>query len=278
MTKALRLPDRAAKAATSTVDTRKRQRLAETFNAQCAAMTNADLSHVQKERYMKTQRRLLSNSILILLICAAYILWGACFIYKWKANGTLLSVRDFSGDLSGILLQNVIVSAVPMAIFLIAFMLLRGNFADAMYLKVAGKKQWTVLLILVAVLMAIAIFCLVANENWISVLYSLIYYLVFVAFAEEFVVRGVCVYLLREEKATLRYIVPNAIFALMHLFSYAQWGPITEGYVFSFITSSLLGLVAGGCIFQFLKDKTGTIWIPVLVHAIMDFSAVLGYK
>ncbi len=91
-------------------------------------------------------------------------------------------------------------------------------------------------------------------------------------------VRGVCVCLLREEKATVWYMIPNTIFALMHLFSYAQRGPITEGYIFSFITSSLLGLVAGGCIFRFLKDKTGTVWIPVLVHAIMDFSAVLGYQ
>lgn len=90
-----------------------------------------------------------------------------------KADGTILSVRNLSGDLSGILLQNVIVSAVPMAIFLLAFMLLRGNFADAMYLKVAGKKQWTVLLLLAAVLMAITIFCLAAKENWISALYSL---------------------------------------------------------------------------------------------------------
>ncbi len=26
-----------------------------------------------------------------------------------------------------------------------------------------------------------------------------------------------------------------------------------------------------------LKEKSGTIWVPVLVHAILDFSVVLGY-
>lgn len=38
-----------------------------------------------------------------------------------------------------------------------------------------------------------------------------------------------------------------------------------------------LGLILTGCIFQYLKEKSGTIWIPVLVHAILDYMVVLGY-
>ena len=59
--------------------------------------------------------------------------------------------------------------------------------------------------------------------------------------------------------------------------SYASWGEITPVYVFSFITSQMLGLILTGCIFQYLKEKSGTIWIPVLVHAILDYMVVLGY-
>ena len=32
-----------------------------------------------------------------------------------------------------------------------------------------------------------------------------------------------------------------------------------------------------GCVFQLLKEKSGTIWIPILLHALMDFSYVLKY-
>lgn len=55
----------------------------------------------------------------------------------------------------------------------------------------------------------------------------------------------------------------------MHLFSYANWGAITVPYVISFVSSELLGLLTMGCIFQFLKEKSGTLWMAVLVHAIL---------
>lgn len=117
---------------------------------------------------------------------------------------------------------------------------------------------------------------LVMKEDKITVLYSLLYYTVFVAFTEEFVVRDVCVYLLRAENKWVHYLVPNLLFAGMHLFAYADWGKITLSYVISFVTSQMLGLVVIGCLFQFLKEKSGTIWVPVLVHAILDYSIVLG--
>ena len=63
---------------------------------------------------------------------------------------------------------------------------------------------------------------------------------------------------------------PNLLFAAMHLFSYANWGAITVPYVvISFVSSELLGLLTMGCIFQFLKEKSGTLWMAVLVHAIL---------
>ena len=53
-------------------------------------------------------------------------------------------------------------------------------------------------------------------------------------------------------------------------FSYANWGAITVPYVvISFVSSELLGLLTMGCIFQFLKEKSGTLWMAVLVHAIL---------
>ena len=106
---------------------------------------------------------------------------------------------------------------------------------------------------------------------------KLLYYTVFIALEEEFLIRGICVYWLKDENNYIRYLVPNILFAAMHLFSYASWGEITPVYVFSFITSQMLGLILTGCIFQYLKEKSGTIWIPVLVHAILDYMVVLSY-
>ena len=73
--------------------------------------------------------------------------------------------------------------------------------------------------ILGGILLALALWCLVTKADKVTVLYNLLYYTVFIAFAEEFVVRGICVCLVRGEEPYIRYLAPNLLFAVMHLFS-----------------------------------------------------------
>ena len=215
--------------------------------------------------------------IIIFLICTADILTAAYFIYTWKQNGTVISVRNASDNIPGIFRQSLAVSMVAILVILIFFIILRKNFVSEIYLKISEKKQKITVLILTAILLAVTVFCLITKADKITILYNLLYYTVFIALEEELLVRGVCVYLLKDESNYIRYLVPNILFAAMHLFSYANWGKITSVYVFSFITSQMLGLVLTGCIFQYLKEKSGTIWITVLVHAILDYMVVLSY-
>ena len=215
--------------------------------------------------------------IIIFLICTADILTAAYFIYTWKQNGTVISVRNASDNIPGIFRQSLAVSMVAILEILIFFIILRKNFVSEIYLKISEKKQKITVLILTAILLAVTVFCLITKADKITILYNLLYYTVFIALEEELLVRGVCVYLLKDESNYIRYLVPNILFAAMHLFSYANWGKITSVYVFSFITSQMLGLVLTGCIFQYLKEKSGTIWITVLVHAILDYMVVLSY-
>ena len=218
---------------------------------------------------MNLNKNSIKKLVLIFLICAADILWSAGFIYLWKTKGVVLSVKEASVNIPGIFVQNLIVEAVPILLFFLFLFRLRKNFQTEMYLKITGKMQKCTVGILGGILLALALWCLVTKADKVTVLYNLLYYTVFIAFAEEFVVRGICVYLVRGEEPYIRYLAPNLLFAVMHLFSYANWGAITVPYVISFVSSELLGLLTMGCIFQFLKEKSGTLWIAVLVHAIL---------
>lgn len=124
-----------------------------------------------------------------------------------------------------------------------------------MCFKVNSRKQKIAVASLAAVLVILALYCLVTKTDKIMVLYNLLYYTVFIALTEEFVVRGVCVDLLRTEKSSVRYLVPNILFAAMHIFSYAGWGELTFRYLFSFVSSQMLGLIVMGCLFQYLKEN-----------------------
>ncbi len=175
-------------------------------------------------------------------------------------------------------MQNLIVSAIPLLLFIICLAILKKQFFCQMYFKVSNKKQMIIIVCLAAALSMLTLYCLVTKTDKITILYNLLYYTVFVALAEEFVIRDVCTYLLRTEKDIVRYLLPNTLFAAMHIFSYANWGEITLHYLISFACSQMFGLIAMGCVFQYLKEKSGTIWIPVLVHALLYFLVVLSYN
>ena len=100
---------------------------------------------------------------------------------------------------------------------------------------------------------------------------------VIVAFAEEFVIRDACTYFLRDASWPLRYLLPNLFFALPHLFNYAGWGEISGEVLLTFLFSGLLGYIFSGCLLQLLKEKSGSIWLPVLLHCLMDYSVILKY-
>lgn len=214
----------------------------------------------------------------IITVCMICVLdlCGVGYMYFRKAEGKLLSVHNASHNLMEVFQQNVIVAAPVIIIFLIFFFILKKEFLTEMYLRVEGKRQIIVIAVFVLILTVMTIKGLSMSEDKIIIFYNLFYYLIFIAFAEEFILRGVCVYLLREFSVKVRYLVPNALFGLMHIFAYADYETLTLEYVINFLGSSVLGLMAIGCFFQFIKEKSGTLWTPVLLHAIMDYSSIFS--
>ena len=163
----------------------------------------------------------------------------------------------------------------PIALFIGSALWLKKDFSKAMYLSVRGEKRFIWLYILSSALVVMTILGIAAQRDPVTVLYALLYYLMFVAFAEEFIFRGVCAYLLREHSQTTRFLLPSVLFAMTHIFAYNDFSALTGENILSFILSDLLGLVAAGCVFQFLKERTGTLWVPVLLHAVCDFGGMI---
>ncbi len=222
------------------------------------------------------KRSLFLKTLLIIIICIIDLIWGAFWIYHWKESGQLISARTASTNIPGIFLQNLI-TCLPFILLFIFAAIKIHPFADQLYFSIKGKLQWILTSILMLALLALAVFSLITKTDKITILYNLFYYLIFISFAEEFLVRDFCTWLLKDEKTWLRYLLPNLIFALMHIFAYSGWQPLTWSMVAAFMSSQFLGLLISGFIFQLLKEKSGTIWIPVLLHAILDFSSVLKY-
>lgn len=141
---------------------------------------------------------LIVKIIIIILICVFDLLWSAHFIYGWKQAGTVILVRDASQDIPGILKQNVIVAAMPVVLLISFVAILKGRFMDEMYMRLSRDEkvrivQTRIIILLVVVLAGIAAYAFATKSDKITVIYSLLYYVMFIAFTEEFVVRDVCI-------------------------------------------------------------------------------------
>ena len=205
--------------------------------------------------------------ILAVLGIGALELFITFQLYRGIRSGTVISVRQAAAQPAAFLLQCLRECLLPAALLLLFAVLLKKDFSSALYFRLRGKWQRTAAAILAA-----------AKPNKASILVSLLYYLVVIAFSEEFVTRDACTWFLRDSSWPLRYLLPNGIFALLHLFLYAEWGEIgAEVLIRFFTTGTFFGYVSMGCLFQLFKEKSGSIWLPVLLHGLMDYSVILTY-
>ena len=215
--------------------------------------------------------------LLTLAVFGAEFLMTALYLWPKSLRGELIPVRRASEDLGTAFRQGMIPFLIPLCLFLLFAALLKKDFPVRMYLSLRGRWQRAVALVLASGILGLTAYCLIVKKDRITVLFSLFYYVVFIGFGEEFVCRDVCTDFLRNAAWPVRYLVPNLCFAMLHLFERTGWGTVTGADLVRFLTADLAGLTVSGCLFQLFKERSGTIWLPVLLHALMDYSVVLTY-
>ena len=220
------------------------------------------------------RKRKLSLRILAVLgILIFYLLVTGFVLVAISKNGRYLSVSESAQFPGGFLLQSLFVSAVPILLLAVCAACMKKDFAGLLYLRIRGKTQILGTVGLAAILSGMTVLGFVVNQSWATALLGLHFYLVVVAFPEELIWRGVCAHLLREESRVCRFLVPNLCFALGHIFNLG-FPALRIELLPSFFLVTVPVFTVLGCLFQYLKEKTGTLWIPVLLHAIIDYRFV----
>ena len=126
-------------------------------------------------------------------------------------------------------------------------------------------------LVIMIFLFCIGLFMLFMKYS-VSFLYGAIYYFLFVACYEEFLFRA---YLYRNIKKKSSFKVAVVLSGI--LFGLEHWFPrcifLGEPWydIFSWINAT--GLL-GTLIFAFMYEKSGTIFVPILVHFLIDYKNI----
>ena len=97
----------------------------------------------------------------------------------------------------------------------------------------------------------------------------------FVALSEEFLFRTVFPWLIEKSRlpSWCVWIVPGILFGAAHtLVPLVKFGAST---LLPELLSGVAGYALASCGFYALRRWSGTIWLPVFIHAVLDFTGVL---
>lgn len=217
--------------------------------------------------------------LLAVLLAAGIYAWGLWYYGGLQRAGALLSLADVTAQNAGRMLrQHLCAAAAEIVILLGAWLRWRGSTAQVFGVGFEARRgRIATAIAAVAYVILLTAGLLWANAAPFAVLYQWGYYLVFVALAEELVFRGLLVWLMEKSglPAWCVWIVPGVLFGCMHTLLPVIEQGFGVGALFSLL-SSLGGYTVGACGFYALRQWSKTLWLPVLVHAAMDFTAVFG--
>ncbi|MCZ8538169.1 CPBP family intramembrane metalloprotease [Paenisporosarcina quisquiliarum] len=94
-----------------------------------------------------------------------------------------------------------------------------------------------------------------------------VYILLGNSFLEEFFFRGLLVDLLKESR--LKWFLPSLFFAIYHIAIFLPW------FEWPILLLAVAGLFIGGLVFQWINEKSGTIYPSWIIHIFADIGVLL---
>ena len=123
-------------------------------------------------------------------------------------------------------------------------------------------------------LSAIMILLFILHSDYtITGIYRFFYYLITIAFVEEFIYRGFIYNRMKDYSIRLAIVISSVIFAVTHAVAPAIASNADIKQLIILMISNIFStklLIAWYLIY--LQEKSKTLWIPILVHAIIDYS------
>lgn len=200
--------------------------------------------------------------------------WSLLYYRALYQSGKLIAVKELqSVDIPAALLQHFLVNIPVLCMTVSAALVWKRQITTLFGLTTVDKKRrYSVLLAGGAFVILLAAALVKEVNTPANLLYQWSYYLIFVALAEETLCRGLLPLLMEkgEFPEWCVWVVPGVLFGLMHTLIPAVRGTLTAAIVFS----SIGGMLFSHCALYSLRRWSGTLWLPVLLHAAWDFTGV----
>jgi membrane protease YdiL (CAAX protease family) len=198
--------------------------------------------------------------IIPILVGTGYFMWFYILANIFYNNNMIISVKNVTWDNILIKLAGdyLIMLLLPTLIIIIY----RKKLTD-LNLKYTSKKEIYILSII------LIIFFFLHNDYSITGFYKFFFYFIVVSFGEEFIYRGYIYNKLKEKSVIQAIIISGILWGVNHaiLSSVVDNSNILKGMIYE-----MGGGILSGWYFIYIQEKSGTLWIPILIHALQDYS------
>lgn len=178
-------------------------------------------------------------------------------------NNMFISIHSVSWE--NILLKLTNDYFVMLFIPTILLIIYKKNLKD-FNLCLESKKE---ILLLITIMI---VFFILHNDFTVGGFYKLFFYLVVVAFGEEFLFRGFVYNRLKIKSVTMAIILSGMLWGMAHaILPSIQSNKSILQMLFA-MRVEVFGGILSGWYFIYLQEKSNTLWCPVLIHAILDYS------
>lgn len=192
-----------------------------------------------------------------------FFLWMFLICYFTVKNNLFISIDNITRDtiFSRFLFDFFALSVVALIIIVI-------NRKNLEYFRLCIQSKYEILIL--AGVMILLFF--LHNDYSIEGFYHFYFYLFFVAFTEEFLFRGYLYNRMREDSRKYAIIISGICFGIGHAVLPSILTNADLLQLLWAMASTIGGGILSGWYFIILQERSKTIWIPVLVHAILDYT------
>lgn len=189
-----------------------------------------------------------------------------CMSFLWN-NDYLISLNDITANNVWLKLLTDSIGNFLFVLLIFGFMLIRGR-----SLSEVGFTSNSRFLSVSLLVVYLGLFLLHGDFS-VKGIYRAFFFLIVVAFVEEFIFRGFLFTIIDREYGFWKaVIISGLLFGAMHglLPTIVANGSFMD--LLANISDNLLGQgVFGTLIFAYAYKKSGTLFVPILIHAILDY-------
>lgn len=201
--------------------------------------------------------------VLTVFVAVVALIWFYMVSKFFFYNNMLISIHSVTWDNIFIKLE---VDYLAMLFFpTIIIIINRKNIKDY-NLKLESKKE---IIILLAVMIT---FFILHNDFTIRGFYKFFFYLIIISFSEEFLFRGFIYNRLKTKSVVKAIILSGMLWGIGHAILPSIQSEKSIIQTLFAMRNYVFGGILSGWYFIYLQEKSKTIWVSVLIHALLDYS------